>query len=54
MSKYLDENNDHKYKCDFCGLDNLSEEEIYETDVGELCDECYVRHLEGEIRENQL
>ena len=28
MSEYLDENNEHKYRCDFCGIDNLSEEEI--------------------------
>jgi hypothetical protein len=49
MSEYLDENNDHKYKCDFCGLDNLSEEEIHETEGGELCDDCYVAYLEGEI-----
>lgn len=50
MSEYLDENNEHKYRCDFCGIDNLSEEEINETDDGDkLCDECYVRYLEGEI-----
>ena len=50
MSEYLDANNEHKYRCDFCGIDNLSEEEINETDDGnKLCDECYVRYLEGEI-----
>lgn len=50
MSEYLDENNEHKYRCDFCGIDNLSEEEINETDDGDkLCDECYVRYLEGEM-----
>ena len=50
MSEYLDENNEHKYRCDFCGIDNLSEEEINETDDGnKLCDECYVRYLEGEL-----
>jgi predicted SprT family Zn-dependent metalloprotease len=50
MSEYLDENNEHKYRCDFCGIDNLSEEDINETDDGnKLCDECYVRYLEGEI-----
>ena len=49
MSEYLDENNEYKYKCDFCGMDDLSEEEINETDIGELCDDCYVGHLEGEI-----
>lgn len=50
MSEYLDENNEHKYRCDFCGIDNLSEEEINETgDGNKLCDECYVRYLEGEI-----
>ena len=50
MSEYLDENNEHKYRCDFCGIDNLSEEEINETDDGnKLCDECYVRYLEGEM-----
>ena len=50
MSEYLDENNEHKYRCDFCGIDNLSEEDINETDDGnKLCDECYVRYLDGEL-----
>ena len=49
MSKYLDEDGQMKHRCDFCGLEDLTDEDINETEDGELCDECYVRHLEGDI-----
>lgn len=30
-----------RYQCDDCGVDDLSSDEVHETDEGDLCDDCY-------------